>query len=394
MSPGLVRSLFFCLLPLAALDSGGCFKGADSPLPNQAQATAPQRDEKSHDLRSFVLGLGYSDDVATELRHRIDGWGCDEWRKKLVRARQHYKTKRIDSAEVDKDERDVIVLLGHKIKDDFKIDRSPDIFDLENAVAKQRTNCLGYVQLLHVLGSSLGLSVNAILVTEPVDGGVIYNTHVASLVNLSSGKKVMVDLVPDGFISDPFDLEHEFGRNDYTWTLKGDTNPLKLHRGFRIWDDNRLVASIPYSRAIVCCRLGRYAEGIPYFTEAIRIDGTDPNNYIYRGLAFLILQDHDESLSDLTKAIGLDKNNAAAYYWRGYLLKSMKRYREAVADFTKAIELDPKNSRAYDKRGKARRSLGQDVEAEKDFAEAKRLREGSESSTQGEIEGHEPIKID
>jgi len=71
--------------------------------------------------------------------------------------------------------------------------------------------------------------------------------HTASIVSLTDGRTMMLDLVAGGFISKPFIIEEEFTKVGNYLELKDKTNPLGIHRRIQIYERNGLIAAI-YSR--------------------------------------------------------------------------------------------------------------------------------------------------
>lgn len=318
--------------------------------------------------------MGYSEDVAASLLENAADWKLEDLEQRLSQARRDYQSNVIDIQSLARTEREAVQLIGNDIKNGFENDESPQFFDLANVVTDRKTACHGYTQLFYIFGRTVGLSVSPIDVLEPCQGKVV-DSHIACLVGLSDGRRIMVDLIPKGFVSETFDLDAHYSNDSGIWTLRDAKNPLRIHKKFRIWDEHGLVASICLSRGILCVQRGDEAEGIAQHTKAIEIDPTNSRNWYFRGLAYAILLENRRALADFDKAIELDPRDAKIYYGRGSLHIFRKEYSQAVADFTKVIELDGGNGKAFYKRGLANRSLGKDAEAEEDFAKAMDLTE-------------------
>lgn len=357
--------LFILLKSVSYTSETDTAPSAKSPL------ISDQSTKFAHNLQSEVVGLGYSEEVANKLLQKIDDWKYVEWKHRLESIKQDYEAKRIDIQEAAKSEGEVIVLLCNKIRSTFKYESGPDHSDLEKTVTDQKTNCLGYTQLVFVIGNSLGLSNNSIDVEEPFAGSLT-KRHAACLFNLTDKQNLMVDLF-DGFISKPFNLREDFTNENGLWRIKDKTNPLKIHKAFSIWDRNGLAAAICSNRAIEYFSSGKKAEAIKYATEAIHLDPTNSKRYTTRGHIYFSLSTATESIADFSKAIELNNKNVQAYYSRGSLYYVLEDYTKAIPDFTKVIELDPKNAKAYHKRGIAYEELNEIDKAKADALEAKRL---------------------
>ena len=63
--------------------------------------------------------------------------------------------------------------------------------------------------------------------------------------------------------------------------------------------------------------MGRHAEALADFDAAIRLDPTDAEAHVNRGLTYFDLGRHVEALADYDAAIRLDPNYATAYTNRG-----------------------------------------------------------------------------
>ncbi|WCJ18718.1 Glutamyl-tRNA(Gln) amidotransferase subunit A [Euphorbia peplus] len=80
-----------------------------------------------------------------------------------------------------------------------------------------------------------------------------------------------------------------------------------------------------------------------YYTEAIKLNGTNPTYYGNRAAAYLELGCFQQAEEDCTRAISLDKKNVKAYLRRGTARESLLRNKEAAQDFKHALVLEPQN---------------------------------------------------
>jgi tetratricopeptide (TPR) repeat protein len=141
---------------------------------------------------------------------------------------------------------------------------------------------------------------------------------------------------------------------------------------------SQLIAREPssynyYVRAIIREARGEYGDAIADYTQAIRLDPSDPENYSARAVAFDYNGQFDESIADATMAIRLGAdypevygNRASAYYSKG-------EYDRAIADYTQALRLDSDNRYAYIGRGLCRSAKGEYDRAIADYNEALRI---------------------
>jgi serine/threonine-protein kinase len=80
-----------------------------------------------------------------------------------------------------------------------------------------------------------------------------------------------------------------------------------------------------------------------------------------------------EAIPQFTEAIKLNPSHALAYNGRGWAHFRLKQYTEAAADFDEAIKLNPSYANAYMNRAAARRALGDKAGADADQAKFKEL---------------------
>jgi Tfp pilus assembly protein PilF len=89
----------------------------------------------------------------------------------------------------------------------------------------------------------------------------------------------------------------------------------------------------------ILCNMTQYSKAIFYFTEANTIDPENIHNLNKRAIAYYILQEYDEVLSDLDKIIQLDPLNSSAYYLRSLTYYTKKEINNALISFKKYTEL-------------------------------------------------------
>jgi tetratricopeptide (TPR) repeat protein len=56
--------------------------------------------------------------------------------------------------------------------------------------------------------------------------------------------------------------------------------------------------------------------------------------YIYRGLTYDQIKNHEKAIEDYTEAIKEDPNNGLTYYNRGVVYNYLEQYDEAINDYS------------------------------------------------------------
>ena len=96
-------------------------------------------------------------------------------------------------------------------------------------------------------------------------------------------------------------------------------------------------------------------------------------SYINRAKAWLLKGDAGRALSDLDLAIKLDESDAEAWMTRGVIRANEQDYARALADFEKAIKLNPRLAEVWHNRAVTLLRLERLPEAEADFARFREL---------------------
>jgi tetratricopeptide (TPR) repeat protein len=347
--------------------------------PAKISATSStETEELSKRINQLVKELEYPDKVAEDFVTMVMGWKDTQgepvlvaWKKSLNQARQDYKEAKISKAQLAKVEENIVKELSQRIRKEISFDFSEKFFDLVDVIKHKQAQCLGYSQLVYIVGNSVGLSVQAIEVVELMTGLLPPEAgHIASIVSLTDGRTMMVDLVASGFISKPFIIEEEFAKIGNYWELKDKTNPLGIHRRIQILDRNGLIADIYSNRGNVYSDLGQLTQAISDYTKAIELNPKLAEAYSNRGTAYDKLGEYTQAISDYNKAIELNPKLAEAYYNRGTAYDKLGQHTQAISDCTKAIELNPKLAQAYSNRGAAYADLGQHTQAISDYTKA------------------------
>jgi tetratricopeptide (TPR) repeat protein len=343
-------------------------------VPAISVPTSTESGLPSSDMKHVVKELEYSDKVANDFVQMVSAWrneegapALDAWKTKLNQAKQDYKKAKISQAQLAELEGDIAKELSQTIQKEISHDPSERFFDLADVIKYKQAQCLSYSQLEYITANSIGLSVQAIQVTELASGvrrGE--KNHVANIITLTDGKTIMVDLGLS-FISRPFILGEEYTEVGNYWDRKNRTTPSVIHREIQILDRNGLLANIINSRGCTYITLGQFSQAISDLTKAIKLNPRYAAAYSNRGAAYDSLGQYTEAISDCAKAIELNPKDAEAYSNRGAVYHSLGQYTEAISDLTKAIELKPDLFNAYYTRGNSRARLGQFPQAITDF---------------------------
>ena len=356
------------------------FPGSGGPLlPSSATASAAEVHALNTlvaEIEKSVTELGYPTVVAQDLVPRVRDWKCEVWQQAIRQARQTYQQKRISAADVAQTEEAVIQGLAQTIGTEIaacREEENPKYFYLSKVAQDKKAECLGYSQLVYVLGNSLGLRVTAIGVLEFAAGDLPAGFgHSACCVELIDGKVMMVD-VSQNLVSKPFIFRETYRAAGNYWELKENDNPLGIHRRIQIWTTSGLRGAIYTNLGVVYLKAGDHAQDISYQTKAIERNPNFALAYCNRGTAYANSGQLADALSDYTRAIELNPKFAFAYYNRGAAYAASARLSNAVADYNKAIELNPKYVEAYFNRGAAYETSGQLPNALSDFTRAIQL---------------------
>ncbi|KAL9275950.1 Outer envelope protein 64, mitochondrial-like protein, partial [Drosera capensis] len=99
-------------------------------------------------------------------------------------------------------------------------------------------------------------------------------------------------------------------------------------------------------------------KAVSYYSEAIKLNGTNATYYSNRAAAYLELGCFQKAEEDCSKTISLEKKNVKAYLRRGTARESLLRYKEAAEDFKHALVLEPQNKVAGGAEKRLRKLMG------------------------------------
>lgn len=93
-----------------------------------------------------------------------------------------------------------------------------------------------------------------------------------------------------------------------------------------------------------CVKIGEYQKAVHYYTEAIRLNTSEPVYYTNRALCYLKQNKFSECIYDCTIAVGMDDKMVKAYYRRMQAREQMNGDLEAAYNDCKTVlRIDPKN---------------------------------------------------
>jgi len=219
---------------------------------------------------------------------------------------------------------------------------------------------------------------------------------------LVQNRNIVIDLQPIFMISSYDKNDAEFERNQYY--------NLELEN---INNFNNYNPVMTISNKMADNLKDIFKNNILYFNEKIKINNTESQNYLSRGILYSLVDDYTSSMNDLQKANELDGKNALCYFSRAncrfciidqieqisqetntiaFPLKidtqkakalaseKITDYSEVLSDYDMCLKINPKFQFAYFNRAyvkckmkdykAALADLNKAIEIEKDFAEA------------------------
>lgn len=376
MKRGVTALLFagLCLLWVQGCGSPG--EGEIPQSTGKCGCTA-EVSQLSDRIKTEAGELGYSQQIADEFAGMVLGWkagSCEPFISvlagKLAEAKQNEQTGRISKTRLAEIERDIarqlVGLIRRRIKADDRF------YDLVDVVKNSKAQCLGYTQVFYITARSIGLEAMAVNVLEQEKEGPlpIRFSHIAAIVHSADGQTIMIDVVPRGFVSEPFTAEKIFERVGIYLQLRNKTNPLGIYRRILILDDVGLSAYVYSNRAVEHIDGKRYEEAIEAGSRAIQLFPALAEAWNNRGIAYRNTGRLEQAISDYTQAIELNPFYQLAWNNRGVAYAQIKRHEEAIADYTRAIELNPAFAEAYSNRGNVYATMGQTERAIAEYGRA------------------------
>lgn len=90
-------------------------------------------------------------------------------------------------------------------------------------------------------------------------------------------------------------------------------------------------------------KAGNYLKAAALYTQAIKLDPSNPTLYSNRAAAFLHLVKLNKALADAETTITLNPEWEKGYFRKGCVLEAMERYEDAIAAFQLALQYNPQS---------------------------------------------------
>ncbi|KAK4587408.1 hypothetical protein RGQ29_024210 [Quercus rubra] len=91
-------------------------------------------------------------------------------------------------------------------------------------------------------------------------------------------------------------------------------------------------------------KAGNYLKAAALYTQAIKLDPSNPTLYSNRAAAFLQLVKLNKALADAETTIKLKPQWEKGYFRKGCILEAMEQYDDALAAFQTALQYNPQSS--------------------------------------------------
>ncbi|KAF2284262.1 hypothetical protein GH714_020124 [Hevea brasiliensis] len=91
-------------------------------------------------------------------------------------------------------------------------------------------------------------------------------------------------------------------------------------------------------------KAGNYLKAAALYTQAIKLDPSNPTLYSNRAAAFLQLVKLNKALADAETAITLNPQWEKGYFRKGCALEAMERYEDALAAFQTSLQYNPQST--------------------------------------------------
>lgn len=331
----------------------------------------------SSKIETTTRNLGYSEQIANEFTKMVLGWQAGKENPiiavladKLAQARQNERAGRISKTELARTEQDVAEHLVAEIR--RRIQADDRFFDLADVTIHHKTQCLGYTQVFYITAASIKLAANPINVLELEKSGPlpVGFSHVACIVELADGKVIMANIVPGGFVSEPFTAADTFEQAGSYLQLKDKANSLGIYRKVQILDEDGLAAYAYNNRASAHNTAGRFEQAKTDCSKAIELSPMLAEAWNNRGIAYRNTGQIERAISDYTKAVELNPNYPEALNNRGVAYTQLGRFEEAISDYSRAVELNPDFAEGYNNRANAYAKLHRFEQAVSDYNRA------------------------
>lgn len=132
-------------------------------------------------------------------------------------------------------------------------------------------------------------------------------------------------------------------------------------------------ATYQYNRGSYLAASGSFAEALPYYNEALKLDTTMEAAWFSRGEAKYRLTDYNGAIDDFNKALSMNPKDENTYFFRAACNAKLMNLSAAIMDYTQAIAINPEFAQAFLNRGNARYKLNDKNGACEDWSKASDL---------------------
>ncbi|MFN6944381.1 MAG: tetratricopeptide repeat protein [Cytophagaceae bacterium] len=123
-------------------------------------------------------------------------------------------------------------------------------------------------------------------------------------------------------------------------------------------------------RGLAFLELQNLDESINCYNYSIFLDSFNYLTYHQRGKAYYQIGSIPKSIDDMNQALSLMKEDAELYFQRGTILLNIQEYKKAIKDFRKALEFDPDNPNIHFNLAEAKFKLEDYSGAERNYRKA------------------------
>ena len=133
------------------------------------------------------------------------------------------------------------------------------------------------------------------------------------------------------------------------------------------------TATYQYNRGSYLAASGSFAEAMPYYDEALKMDPKMEAAWFSRGEAKYRLTDYNGAIDDFNKALALNPKDENAYFFRAVGNAKLMDLGASIMDYSQSIIINPGFAQAYLNRGNAKFKLNDKNGACDDWSKASEL---------------------
>lgn len=217
------------------------------------------------------------------------------------------------------------------------------VFTSNGANKSYLYNALGLTSMKLGQYHEAAVYFDSALVYSPTDPDLFLNRGIAKEKNADT-----TEAINDYQRALMYNPQHAVARHNLTVISRGkkieDRDPKLLDEAIR---SNPKLPFAYAERAWWNFEKGDFERAVADYDSAIKLDRSQPDYFLNRGLAKEKLKDTQGAFSDYTEAIRIRKDFEKAWLNRGNLLARMGKLNEAVEDYTVAITYVPGYASAF-----------------------------------------------